>query len=75
MPSFNLHSGAIDPIQHLRHYQDKMALYSHNDLLMSWVFPSSFKGVSSEWFYSLLSHSLQDFDEVKQSFYNQLVSR
>jgi len=41
---------------------------------MSWVFPSSLKGVAFDWFYSLSSHSLRDFEEVRQAFYNQFTS-
>ena len=74
MSSFDLYSGAIDPIQHLQHYQDKMVVYSHDELLMSRVFPSSLKRVTSDWFYSLPSHSLRDFEKLKQVFYNQFAS-
>jgi len=38
---FDLYSIATDPIQHFRHYQDKMVVYLDDDLLMSRVFPSS----------------------------------
>ena len=72
MSSFDLYSRVTDPIQHLRHYQNKMTVYSHDDL-MSRVFPSSVKGVASYWFYSHPSHSLQDFEEVRQAFYNQFA--
>ena len=48
MPSFDLYFDATDPIQHLRHYQDKIAIYSHDDLRISWVFLSSLKGVASD---------------------------
>ena len=58
LSSFNLYSRAPNPIQHLWHHQDKLAIYSHDDLLMSRVFPYSLKGITSDWFYSLLSHSL-----------------
>ena len=64
MPSFDLYSGATDPILHLWHYQDKMVIYLHDDL-MSWVFPSSLERVASGWFYSHPSHSLRDFEVVR----------
>ena len=65
MLNFDLYSRATNPIQYLRHYQDKMVVYSHNDLLMSQLFPSNLKRVASDWFYSLPSHSLRDFEEVR----------
>ena len=75
MPSFDFYFGVINPIQQLRHYQEKIAIYSHDDLLTSWVFPSSLKEVTSDWFYSLLSHLFSDFEEVRKAFYNQFASR
>ena len=52
-----------------------MTVYSHDDLFMSRVFPSGLKGITSDWFYSLSSHSLGDFEEVRQAFFNQFASR
>ena len=75
MPNFKCYSGVTDPIQHLRQYQDKMAVYSHDDLLLSRVFSSILKGVTYDWLFSLLRHSLWSFKEVKQSFYHQYASR
>ena len=45
MSSFECYSGATDPIQHLCQYQDKIAIHSHDDLLLSRVFPSSLKAL------------------------------
>jgi len=75
MPSFECYYMATDPIQHLRQYQDKMAVHSHDNLLLSRVFPSSLKGASYDCFYSLLRHSLWSFEEVKHAFYHQYASR
>ena len=46
MPSFEHYSGATNPIQHLRQYQDKMVVHSHEDAFLSRVFPSSLKGTA-----------------------------
>ena len=46
LPGFECYSEATDPIQHLRQYQNKIMVHSHDDLLLSHVFPSSFKGVA-----------------------------
>ena len=75
MSSFECYYGATDPIQHLRHYQDKMAVYSHADLFLICVFPSSLKGTAYDWFYYLPKHSLWGFEEVKHAFYNQYAFR
>ena len=44
MPTFDHYSGTSDPLLHLRQYQDKMAVYSHDDILLCRAFPSSLKG-------------------------------
>ena len=59
MSSFEYYPGVTDPIQDLRQYQDKMAVHSHDNFLLSRVFLSSLKGVAYDWFYSLLRHSLE----------------
>jgi len=38
-------------------------LYSRNDPVMCLTFSSSLRGATSEWFYSLPSHSLHNFSE------------
>ena len=46
MPGFECYSEATDHIQHLRQYQDKIVVHSHDDLLLTRVFPSNLKGVA-----------------------------
>jgi len=46
MPGFEHYLGATDLIQHLRQYQDKMAVQSHDVAFLSRVFPSSLKGAT-----------------------------
>ena len=74
MSSFDHNLGTSDPLIHLRQYQDKMALYAHNDLLFYRAFPSSLKGVTYHWFYSLPRNSLWNYHEVTNAFYNQFAS-
>jgi hypothetical protein len=74
-PTFDRYAGKTDPIQHLRHFQEKMDMYSHDDRIMCRVFPSSLKDVASNWFYSLRPNSLHTFDEVSRAFVDQYISR
>ena len=67
-PTFDYYSGASDPVQHIRHFRDKMIIHSRNDALMYLTFPFSLKGVASDWFYSLQPHSLHNFEEVSMAF-------
>ena len=59
--SFEYYCGSSDPMQHLRHYQDKMDVYSYDDGLLCRMFPSSLKGLASDWFYSLKTGTLHTF--------------
>ena len=51
-----------------------MMIYAHNDLLMCLIFPSSLKGATSDWFYSLFLHFLHEFEEVTEAFLTQYAS-
>jgi len=52
-----------------------MVVYSRNDPLLCLIFLSSLKGVVSDWFYSLLSHSRNNFEEITEAFFTQYASR
>ena len=73
--SFECYTGVIDPVQHLWSYQVKIAVHSHDDHIMCWVFPSSLKDMALDWFYSLLSQSLRSFEKVSNAFFNQYALR
>jgi len=73
MLSFDGYAEVTNPIQHLKHYQDKMAVYSHDVLPVSRVFPSSLKGVAFDkesphnailgrpWIHMISCHQLQQY--------------
>ena len=50
-----------------------MVVYSRNDQLLCLIFPSSLKGVVSDWFYSLPS-PLCNFEMITEAFLTQYVS-
>ena len=50
-------------------------VYSRNDPLLCITFPSSLKGVASDWFYSLSSRLLHNCEEVTRVFLTQYASR
>ena len=51
-----------------------MVVHSHNNPLMCLIFPSSLKGMASDWFYSLPPYSLRNF-EVSEAFLTLYASR
>ena len=67
-PTYDYYSVVSDLVQHIRHFQDKMVIYSHNDPIMCLTFPSSLKGVASDWFYSMPPHFFHNFEEVFKAF-------
>ena len=40
-PMFTMYNGRTDPVEHVSHFSQKMAVYSRNEALMCKVFPSS----------------------------------
>jgi len=70
MPTFDHYSRTSDPLHHLRQYQDKIAVYAHDDLLLFRAFSSSLKEVAYHWLYSLLRNSLRNFHDMTDAFYN-----
>ena len=73
--TFDYYSKARDPVKHIRHFWDKMIVHSCNDALICLAFSPSLKGVASNWFYSLPSHSLHNFEKVTKAFLTQYASR
>ena len=51
-----------------------MMLYSRNDPVMCLTFPSSLRGATSEWFYSLPHRSLHNFSEITEAFLTQYAT-
>ena len=72
--NFDYYSGVNDAIQLIRHFGDKMVIYALNDPIMCLAFPSSLKGSTSDWFYSLPLHYLHNFKEITKAFLTQYLS-
>jgi len=71
-PTFDIYTGASDTVQHIRYFQDKMMLYLLNYQVMCLTFPSSLRGTTLEWFYSLPLCSLHNFLEVTRPFLHNM---
>jgi len=79
--TFDYNSETSNPVQHTRHFRDKMpgvldkvaqlAVYSRNDPLLCITFPSNLKDEASDWFYSLPLCSLRNFEEITKAFLTQ----
>ena len=40
-PTFTMHNGRTDPVEHVSHFNQRMAMHSKNEAFMCKVFPSS----------------------------------
>ena len=50
VPRFEIYNGRTDPVTHIGHYHQSMALSRNNDPLMCRLFPSSLGEVAMRWF-------------------------
>ncbi|XP_075633895.1 uncharacterized protein LOC142606427 [Castanea sativa] len=67
-PIFTMYNGRTDPVEHVRHFSQKMTVYSNNEALMCRVFPSSLGPVAMRWFDALAEGSLRSFEELTRAF-------
>ncbi|KAM2595199.1 hypothetical protein TB2_039785 [Malus domestica] len=71
-PKFRLFEGA-DPVEHIYHFQQQMALEGDDGALMCKLFPSSLSGSSLTWFKQLKPRSIGSFTELYEAFISQYV--
>ncbi|XP_075670279.1 uncharacterized protein LOC142640065 [Castanea sativa] len=67
-PIFTVYNGRTDPVEHVSHFSQKMAVYSNNEALMCRVFPSSLGPVAMRLFDALAEGSLRSFEELTMAF-------
>ena len=54
----------MDPVEHVSHFNQKMAVHSKDRALMCKVFPSSLGPVAMRWFDGLRADSIDSFKEL-----------
>ena len=67
-PTFSLYNGQTDPVEHVSHFNQKMALHSKDEALMCKIFPSSLGPMAMRWFNGLKANSIDSFKKLTQSF-------
>ena len=67
-PTFTIYNGTTDPLEHVSHFNKKMAVHSGNEALMSKVFPSSLRLVAIHWFDALEERSITSFEKLTRAF-------
>ncbi|XP_065624980.1 uncharacterized protein LOC136065555 [Quercus suber] len=73
-PAFTIYNGKTDPVEHVSHFNQRMAVYSRDEALMCKVFPSSLGPVAMRWFDGLSPNSISSFKELTQAFGSRFVT-
>ena len=63
-PTFTIYNGKSDPMEHVSHFNQKIAIHSGNKALMCKVFPSSLRPVAMRWFDALEEGLIRSFEEL-----------
>ena len=67
-PTFTIYNGRTDPMEHISHFNQKMAVHANNEALIGKVFPSSLGPVAMRWFDALEEGSVGVFKELTRAF-------
>ena len=67
-------SGRTDPVTHIGHYQQSMALSRNNDPLMCRLFPSSLGEVAMRWFNQLGVRTIYSWDQLAEAFVARFIT-
>ena len=73
-PTFTIYNGRTDPVEHVSHFNQRMAIYSKDEALMCKVFPSSLGPVAIRWFDSLKMGSINSFKELTRAFGSRFIT-
>ena len=63
-----MYNGRTNPVEHVSHFNQRMAVHSKSEALMCKVFLSSLGPVAIRWFDSLKEGSINSFKELTQAF-------
>ena len=69
-----MYNGRIDPVEHVSHFNQRMAVHSKNETLMCKVFPSSLGPMAMRWFDGLAAGSVNSFRELTQAFGSRFIT-
>ena len=67
-PTFTMYNSRTNPVEHVSHFNQRMAIHSRNEALMCKVFPSSLGPVLMRWFDGLRKGSISSLKELTRAF-------
>ena len=73
-PTFTMYNGRINLVEHVSHFNQRMAMHSKNEALMCKVFPSSLGLVAMRWFDGLGAGSIDSFKEITRAFGSRFIT-
>ena len=73
-PNYVTYNGRADPIRHISHFRQSMALHLGDDALMCRMFPSSLGPMSLRWFNRLQHSSIHLWDELAEAFVSRFIT-
>ena len=72
--TFIIYNGRIDLMEHVSHFNQRMAIHSRNEALMCKVFTSILRLVAMRWFDGLEEGSLGSYEELTRAFGARFVT-
>ena len=63
-PTFSLYNGQTDPVKHVSHFNQKMAIHSKDEAPMCKIFPFSLGPMAMRWFNGLRANSIDSFKKL-----------
>ena len=70
---FTMYNGQIDPVEHVSHFNQRMAMHSKNETLICKMFPSNLEPVVMRWFDGLGASSINFFKELTPVFGSRFI--
>lgn len=73
-PQFEAYDGLTDPVAHISHYQQSMALCRYKDPLMCRLFPSNLGEVMLRWFNQLKQGTIRSWSQMAEAFVARFIT-
>ena len=74
LPTFTIYNSWMDPVEHVSHFNQRIAVHSKDEVLMCKVYPSSLGPMAMRWFDGLKTDSIGSFNELTLTFGSRLVT-
>lgn len=68
------YDGTTNPDKHLDMFVTQVNLYTTDDAIMCWIFPTSLKGASLTWYGGLPLKLVENFDTLVEHFNSQYAT-